>query len=200
MMKQNYCLIFKLLSIIIVFAVAGTACMSSRKYSVESDYSYQGKFKKYKTYAFLKDTNADTSLQNQVIEEEIKFRMELLGYKMVEKSPHLLVSYKVFYDNLRFTGYSQPEIEVFMKNEEYFDEKDQKYDPIKYNLREGTLLIVFFDGKQEKAIWQGYASGIFGNAFFNSSKYLKKPVRLIFDKYKFLADGFAYDDKDKPVK
>ncbi|MCU0394050.1 MAG: DUF4136 domain-containing protein [Thermoflexibacter sp.] len=196
MMKKNYYLIFKLLGMFAVFAFVCSACMSSRKYQVESDYSYQGKFKKYKTFAFLKDTNADTSLQNSIIEEEIKFRMELLGYKLDEKKPHLLVSYKIFYDNLRFTGYSQPEIEAFVKNEEYLDEKDQNYDPIKYNLREGTLLIVFFDGKQERAIWQGYASGIFGNAFFNSSKYLKKPVRLIFDKYKFLADGFIYNDKE----
>jgi Domain of unknown function (DUF4136) len=195
MMKKNYYLFFKLFGFVSLFAILATACMSSRKYNVETDYSYHGKFKKYKSYAFLKDTNADTSLQNAVIEEEIKFRMELLGYKLVDKNPNLLVSYKIFQDNLRFTGYSQPEIEVFVKNEEYIDEKEQKYDPVKYSLREGTLLIVFFDGKQEKAIWQGYASGIFGNAFFNSSKYLKKPVRLIFDRYKFLADGFAYDEK-----
>lgn len=196
-MKKFY-QIFKLMSIVGVFAMALSACMSSRKYQVETDYSYQGKFKKYKSYAFLKDTNADTSLQNSIIEEEIKFRMELLGYKLVEKNPHILVSYKIFMDNLRFTGYNQPEIEVFVKNEEYIDDKEQKYDPIKYSLREGTLLIVFFDGKQEKAIWQGYAAGIFGNSFFNSAKYLKKPVRLIFDKYRFLAEGFAYDGSRLP--
>lgn len=176
-----------------MLALVVSSCMSSRKYNVETDYSYQGKFRKYKTYAFLKDNNADTSLQNAVIEEEIKFRMELLGYKLVEKNPNILVSHKIFLDNVRLTGYSQPEIELFVKNEEYIDEKEQKYDPIKYNLREGTLLIVLFDGKQEKAIWQGYASGIFGNSFFNNTKYLKKPVRLIFDKYRFLAEGFAYD-------
>ncbi len=182
-----------------MLALVASSCMSSRKYQVETDYSYQGKFRKYKTYAFLKDNNADTSLQNAVIEEEIMFRMELLGYKMVEKNPNILVSHKIFLDNVRLTGYSQPEIEVFVKNEEYIDEKEQKYDPVKYNLREGTLLIVLFDGKQEKAIWQGYASGIFGNSFFNSTKYLKKPVRLIFDKYRFLAEGFAYD-KNQPTE
>ncbi|TAH20802.1 MAG: DUF4136 domain-containing protein [Cytophagales bacterium] len=191
-MKKSY-LYFRLIGLASVMAIVASACMSSRKYNVETDYSYQGKFKKYKTYAFLKDSQADTSLQNAVIEEEIRFRMDLLGYKLVEKNPNILVSYKVFMDNVRFTGYSQPEIEVFVRNEEYIDEKEQKYDPIKYNLREGTLLIVMFDGKQEKAIWQGYASGIFGNNFFNSTKYLKKPVRLIFDKYRFLAEGFAYD-------
>lgn len=191
-MKKKY-LYFKLIGFASLLALVVSSCMSSRKYNVETDYSYQGKFRKYKTYAFLKDNNADTSLQNAVIEEEIKFRMELLGYKMVEKNPNILVSHKIFLDNVRLTGYSQPEIEVFVKNEEYIDEKEQKYDPVKYNLREGTLLIVLFDGKQEKAIWQGYASGIFGNSFFNSTKYLKKPVRLIFDKYRFLAEGFAYD-------
>lgn len=192
MMKKKY-LYFKLIGFASLLVLVASSCMSSRKYNVETDYSYQGKFRKYKTYAFLKDNNADTSLQNAVIEEEIKFRMELLGYKMVEKNPNILVSHKIFLDNVRLTGYSQPEIEVFVKNEEYIDEKEQKYDPVKYNLREGTLLIVLFDGKQEKAIWQGYASGIFGNSFFNSTKYLKKPVRLIFDKYRFLAEGFAYD-------
>jgi Domain of unknown function (DUF4136) len=170
-----------------------SACMSGRRYTVETDYSYHGKFKKYKTFDFVKDIspNAEENAQNRVIQDEIKFRMELMGYKQTDRRPDLLVSYRVFFDNLRFTGYNQPSIEEWARRED----EEEEYDPIKYSLREGTLLVLLFDGKQQRTIWQGYASGIFGNQLFAGERYLKRPVRLIFDKYRFLAEGFVYDAK-----
>jgi hypothetical protein len=170
-----------------------SACMSSKRYEVESDYSYHGKFKKYKTFNFVKDVNpdAESNQQNTIIEDEIKFRMEVMGYQMTERRPDILISYRIFLDDVRFTGFNQPKIEDWIK----VQNEDVSYDPVKYNLREGTLLILFFDGKQQRTIWQGYASGLFGNSLFNSERYLKKPVRLIFDKYRFMAEGFAYENQ-----
>lgn len=170
------------------------ACSASQKLKVESDYSYYGKFKKYKTFDFVRDVNPNRlsdDPQSRIIEDEIRFRMGLMGYKQTDQKPDLLISYRIFFDDLRFTGFNQPDIEEWIR----YEDEQEEYDPVKYNLRQGTLLILFFDNKQQRTIWQGYAAGIFGNALFASEKMLKRPVRAIFDRYRFLAEGFSYDER-----
>ena len=136
------------------------SCMGYKEFPVESDYSYEGDFRRYKSFNFL-DTR-------------------------------LLVSYKIFYDSLLFTGYDQPDLEMFI---EYEESIDQEMDPIKYNLRQGTLLVLIYDRERKKSIWQGYASGVFGNQFFNDKRYLQGAVRSIFDQYKVFAEGFVVEKK-----
>ena len=170
------------------------SCMGYKEYPVESDYSFEGDFRRYKTFNFLdtKSSGPDSSLQNSVIEDAIKARMQLQGYEYSTNNPRLLVSYKIFYDSLQFTGYEQPDIELFV---EYEDNIDQDMDPVKYNLRQGTLLVLMYDRERKKSIWQGYASGVFGNEFFSNKRYLQGAVRSIFDQYKVFADGFVVDRK-----
>ena len=67
----------------------------------------------------------------------------------------------------------------------------EEYDPIKCDLREGTLLIAFFDKQGEKSVWQGYASGLFGNKYYNNEKSIRNAVNSILDEYQILADGFV---------
>ena len=170
------------------------SCMGYKEFPVESDYSFEGEFKRYKTFNFLdtKSSGPDSSLQNQVIEDAIRARMELQGYKYSENDPRLLVSYKIFYDSLFFTGYEQPDIELFV---EYEDNIDKEMDPVKYNLRQGTLLVLMYDRERKKSIWQGYASGVFGNQYFSDKRYLQGAVRSIFDQYKVFAEGFVVNRK-----
>ena len=170
------------------------SCMGYKEFPVESDYSFEGEFKRYKTFNFLdtKSSGPDSSLQNQVIEDAIRARMELQGYKYSDNDPRLLVSYKIFYDSLFFTGYEQPDIELFV---EYEDNIDKEMDPVKYNLRQGTLLVLMYDRERKKSIWQGYASGVFGNQYFSDKRYLQGAVRSIFDQYKVFAEGFVVNRK-----
>lgn len=67
----------------------------------------------------------------------------------------------------------------------------EEYDPIKCDLKEGTLLIAFFDKDGEKSVWQGYASGLFGNKYYNNEKSIRNAVNSILDEYQILADGFV---------
>ncbi len=171
-----------------------TACLGYKEFPVESDYSYSGEFKKYKSFNFLdtRSSGPDSSMQNNIIEDAIKARMELQGYEYTTQNPRLLVSYKIFYDSLFFTGYEQPDIELFL---EYEENIDQEMDPVKYNLRQGTLLVLMYDRERKKSIWQGYASGVFGNQYFADKRYLQGAVRSIFDQYKVFAEGFVVDKK-----
>ncbi len=133
----------------------------------------------------------DSSMQNDIVEKAIKIRLQQQGYRMSANKPNILVSYKLFYDDFDFNGYNQPSIEDWVATED----EDEDYDPIRYNLREGTLLVLLFDRKREKSIWQGYASGVFGASDDEQAqKNLRRAVRSIFDRYQFLAEGFVVED------
>ena len=166
-----------------------TGCFSYREYPVEYDYSYHGKFKKYRTYAFLEESipaEDTTTLTNAIIEKVIRDRLAVQGYRYKQEKPNLLVSYRIYYDSLNFHGYDQPSIEDWIK----YARTDMDYDEHKYNLKNGTLLIQLYDRKQERSIWQGYATGVYGNIYFNNERQLKIAVRSILDRYKFLAEDF----------
>ena len=167
-----------------------TGCYSYREYPVEYDYSYHGKFKKYKSYAFLANSYGnepeEATVSNEIIENTIKNRLDVQGYHYRPEKPNLLVSYKIYYDSLNFRGYDQPDIENWVK----LSKSEEDYDPHKYDLKKGTLLIQLYDRKQERSIWQGYATGVYGNIYFNNERQLKIAVRSILDRYKFLAEDF----------
>lgn len=192
-MKQLYLAFLALLIL--------SGCYSYREYPVEYDYSYHGKFKKYKTFSFLQNSNSleDTTISRDVIENIIKSRLQSQGYRFREEKPNLLVSYKIYYDSLNFRGYDQPDIETWVKVEN----EEEEYSPRKYDLRKGTLLIQLYDRKQERSIWQGYATGVYGNIYFNNERQLKIAVRSILDRYQFLAEDFMENKEfileDKPI-
>jgi len=167
--------------------MASSGCMRKDHIVVESDYSYRGNFKRYSSFTFAKVTqDGDSSMNNPVLAKAIQSRMELQGYELTQKKPSLLVFYKVYYKDLRLQGYAQPEIESWVKRED----DEAQYDPVRYNLREGTLLIQLVDARRNHTVWQGYASGVFDNHSLNDEKYLKRAVRLVFDKYRLFAHGF----------
>ena len=173
---------------LLAMAIVVSGCFSYREYPVEYDYSYHGKFKKYHSYAFLQSTSpdADSSLNNSIIEKVIGDRLAVQGYKLKEEKPNLLVSYRIYFDSLNFQGYDQPDIDDWVK----YQRTNIEYDKREYNLRKGTLLIQLYDRKQDRSVWQGYATGVYGNIYFNNERQLKIAVRSILDRYKFLAEDF----------
>lgn len=192
-MKQLYLVFFAFLIL--------TGCYSYREYPVEYDYSYHGRFKKYKSFAFMQNASSkpDTTVSQKVIEDIIKNRLQTQGYNYKEEKPNLLVSYRIYFDSLNFRGYDQPDIETWVKVEN----EDEEYNPRTYDLKKGTLLIQLYDRKQERSIWQGYATGVYGNIYFNNERQLKIAVRSILDRYQFLAEDFMENKEfildDKPL-
>jgi hypothetical protein len=171
------------------------SCNSDR-YVVESDYSYHSDFKKYKNFAVINRSavDNDSSMSNETISKEIEDRMKLQGYKPVEKKPNLLVFHKIYYDDLLFQGFRQPDMDQWVK-EQVDEEEDAKYDPTKYDLRKGTLLIQMVDSKNHNVIWQGYASGLFTENTVKNEKFLRRAVRNIFDQYRAFAEGYLVDQQ-----
>lgn len=171
----------------IVLLVLFTSCLGYKELPVEYDYSYKGNFKKYRTFDLMHSTGlTDSSMTNEIIEKSILSRMKFLGYKQSENKPHLLVCYKMFPDSLRFNGYNQPEIEQWITSQN----ENLDYDPKKLDLKTGTLLIQLFDRRQNRSIWQGYSTTIYGSIDFNDNRNLRNAVISILDKYRFWAEGF----------
>jgi hypothetical protein len=163
------------------------SCLGYKELPVEYDYSYKGNFKKYRTFDIMRPAGpTDSSMTNGIIEKSIVARMKFLGYRQVSSKPHLIIGFKMFNDSLKFNGYNQPDIEEWVKTQN--DNVD--YDPQKFTLKTGTLLIQFYDRRQNRSIWQGYATTMYGSIDFNNSRHLRNAVISILDKYRFWAEGF----------
>lgn len=177
----------KKLCVYAIVLVLCNACLGYKELPVEYDYSYKGNFKKYKTFDIMKPSGtADSSMINATIERSILSRMKFLGYRQTESKPHLLVSFKMFEDSMKFNGYNQPEIEQWVLG----GKEDINYDPKKLDLKSGTLLIQLYDRKQNRSIWQGYSTELYGAIDFHDKRTLRNAVISILDKYRFWAEGF----------
>ncbi|NJM25204.1 MAG: DUF4136 domain-containing protein [Bacteroidia bacterium] len=177
----------KLLSGCLLLFVLLTSCLGYKELPVEYDYSYKGNFKKYRTFDIMKPAGiADSTMVNALIEKSIVSRMKFLGYRQSDNKPHLIIGFKMFQDSLRFNGYNQPDIEEWVRNQD----ETLNYDPKKLNMRTGTLLIQFYDRRQNRSIWQGYATTMYGSIDFNNQRHLRNAVISILDKYRFWAEGF----------
>ncbi|NOT76887.1 MAG: DUF4136 domain-containing protein [Cyclobacteriaceae bacterium] len=175
-----------------------SSCLGYKELPVEYDYSYRGNFKKYRTFEIMRPIGIpDSSMVNAVIEKSIVSRMRFLGYKQSTSKPHLIIGFKMFNDSLKLNGYSQPEIEEWIKSQN----SELNYTQQKFTLNSGTLLIQFFDRRQNRSIWQGYATTVYGGIDFHNNRHLKNAVISILDKYRFWADGFIEgsptNDEDK---
>jgi hypothetical protein len=181
----------------LIALVLFASCIGYKELPVEYDYSYKGNFKKYRTFDIMRSTVAtDSSMSNTVIEKSILSRMKFLGYKQSETKPHLLVCYKMFPDSLTFNGYSQPEIEQWIAHQD----TNLDYDPKKLDLKTGTLLIQFFDRRQNRSIWQGYSTALYGSINFEDNRNLRNAVISILDKYRFWAEGFMEGAGTNPTE
>jgi hypothetical protein len=165
-----------------------SSCLRYKELPVEYDYSYKGNFKKYRTFEIMRPVGIqDSTMMNAVIEKSIVSRMKFLGYRQTENKPHLIIGYKMYGDSLRFNGYNQPDIEDWVRSQD----DDIEYDSKKLDMKTGTLLIQFFDRRQNRSIWQGYATTLYGGINFNSDRHLRNAVISILDKYRFMAEGFT---------
>jgi hypothetical protein len=171
----------------VALLVLFTSCLGYKELPVEYDYSYKGNFKKYRTFDIMHPSgDPDSSMTNQVIEKSILSRMKFLGYKQSDNKPHLLICFKMFPDSLMFNGYNQPEIEQWMERKD----ETLDYDAKKLDLKTGTLLIQLFDRKQNRSIWQGYSTTLYGSIDFRDNRNVRNAVISILDKYRFWAEGF----------
>ena len=157
---------------LILLVVFATACFSSKDFVTDYDYNYTGSFKRYKTFAFVEATTADSSTLVSVLNATIGARLGSQGFREQISKPDMLVSYKIFSDSIRYRGYVQPEFNYWLnrtgetyRNEEgdieREQEKDETYNQVRYAENNGMLVIYVIDSKRGNTIWQGYTAANF---------------------------------------
>ncbi|SFQ61489.1 DUF4136 domain-containing protein [Hymenobacter arizonensis] len=172
-------------------------CMTARESRTESDYSYSGNFRRYRTYNFMQSQGlvSDTSRLGQVLREAIQQRLQVQGYRESTKRPDLLVNYRVFEGAINLRGYNQEELERWVAQHEGDDEETppesrHTYQPVRRLLTDGTLFVTLVDARSQRAIWNGYTSGVDVPDNARAEAVLRRSVRSIFDRYRILAKGY----------
>ncbi|MCI1188854.1 DUF4136 domain-containing protein [Hymenobacter sp. DH14] len=169
-----------------------------REARVDSDYSYRGNFRRYRTYDFVTGAGivADTSRLGQSLREAIEQRFRAQGYRRANRRPDMLVNFRVYEGDMRFHGFDQEDLSQWIKrNVEENDDTpaDQRhgYQPVRLLLAEGTLLVTLIDVKSNRAVWNGYASGVTVPDGPMGEIVLKRSVRSILDRYRIFTEEFA---------
>ena len=178
--------------------LALTGCMSMREARVDSDYSYRGNFRHYRTYDFVTGTGltADTSKLGQSLREAIIQRFRAQGYRYTQRRPDMLVNFRVYEGDMRFHGFDQEDLSQWIKrnveeNDETPTDERHGYQPVRLLLAEGTLLVTLIDVKSNRAVWNGYASGVTVPDGPMGEIILKRSVRSILDRYRVFSEEFA---------
>ena len=182
----------------ICLAASLTACMTTREARVDSDYSYRGNFRQYRTFDFVTGTGltADTSRLGLSVRDAIKQRLQVQGYRQARRRPDMLVNFRVYQGDMNFHGFVQEDISQWIKRniEEDDDtrrEDMQGYRPVRLLLAEGTLLLTLIDVKTNRAVWNGYASGVTVPEGPMGEVVLRRSVRSILDRYRVFTTEFA---------
>ncbi|MDB5235190.1 MAG: hypothetical protein JWR44_2183 [Hymenobacter sp.] len=188
--------ITRLCILVSVAALAG--CMTTREARVESDYSYRGNFRHYRTYDFVTGSGltSDSSRLGQSLREAIQQRFLAQGYRLARRRPDMLVNFRVYQGDMNFHGFAQEDLSQWIKRniEETDDtpkEDRQGYQPVRLLLAEGTLLVTLIDVKTNRAVWNGYASGVTVPEGPMGEIVLKRSVRSILDRYRVFTEEFA---------
>ena len=181
------------LSVVIVFS----SCLSQKDYVTEYDYNYTGSFKKYSTFAFIEPIEIDTLLIEPILTSTIGARLGSQGFREQTQKPDLLVSYKIFFDSIRYRGYVQPELDFWLSRTGYTyrdeegvlrkeQEKDETYNQVKYSENNGMLVIYVIDNRQGSTIWQGYTAAQFDSNSPDFQADLTRAAYRVMNEFKIL--------------
>lgn len=174
----------KLLLLLLISTIS-SSCLRNKVF-IEHDYKYSLGFTDYKTYAFV-ECQRDTNYICEDVQQAIKQQMAARGYIFTYEKPDLFVNFFVYYDAIKYTGYDQPSMNFWLNN----NSDNDSYKAIRYNLKQGTLMISLIEGTTSEIVWRGYANGIFNDNSHKKS-YFKNIVANIFTEYPLFATDAAW--------
>ena len=169
---------------------------------VDSDYSYAGKFNRYKTFSFVDNqTFKGLEKDENLIEHNITRILESWGYRYKENRADFMISYHFFFEDVKIVGYRQPEFHFWVRSRfgnefvenldslsisENIKRRDEKYNSASMELHEGTIFVTFLDRKKDQSVWQGYASGVFGGDVQNNERKMRAAIIRILDQFRLV--------------
>ena len=187
---------------IIVIFLSSSSCRFS-EVEVDSDYSYAGKFNRYKTFSFIDNQMfSGEDREAAMIEHNISRILQSWGYRYKKSKYDILISYDFFLDDVSLVGYNQPKFHNWVSsrfgaeyieakpdsvaNEDEVRRRDEKYHSADVNLNEGAIYVTFIDRKKDASVWQGYAAGVFGGDVQNNERKMRAAIIRILDEFRLV--------------
>jgi len=161
---------------------------------VEKDNSVD--FSRYKSYAWVDQTDNRANRTNQLMEQKFKSAvseaMDKEGWRMDSKRPDVLISYDLLVERgskqQSEPVYSRPFTRTYYNPYShryysvYYPSEFMGYDNYETPVREGTVTITVTDTKTDKVVWQGWTTDEVNNRNL-SSKEIQSAVKSIFRKF-----------------
>lgn len=177
-----------------------SGCFTQKDYIAEYDFNYNANFKRYKTFSFMQNPITDTTGIHHAIEKTIASRLGSQGFRLQDDKPDMLINYKIFYDEVKYRGYEQPNFDSWLKRhgtplienddeeeeERKLTNKDENYTNIKYSENSGMLVIFVIDNKKGYTVWQGYTSAHFDHLSPNIQSDLTRATYRVMDQFRIL--------------
>ncbi|MEM6643062.1 MAG: DUF4136 domain-containing protein [Bacteroidota bacterium] len=187
-----------------LFSILTASCRFS-EVEVDSDYSYFGKFHRYKTFAFIDNqTFNGGDGEKRMIEQNIARILQSWGYRYKENKADFLISYDFFFEDLKLRGYDQPEFHSWVhsrfgndlvkpnsvsdttQSDDLVRRREEQYKSASMRLNEGTIYINFMDRKKERSVWQGYAAGVFNHDSDRNERRIRAAIIRILDEFRLI--------------
>lgn len=194
--------------LLIVFFVLATGCFTQKDFVADYDFNYNAGFKRYKTYGFVENPGTDSTQFLKAIERTISSRLGSQGFRFQDEKPDLLVNYKIFYEEVKYRGYEQPNFdnwlqrqgfETVKKTEEELEKeekdpekraKEENYNNVKYTQNSGMLVIFVIDNKKGNTVWQGYTAAPFDYTSPDIQSDLTRATYRVMDQFRVLTRSF----------
>jgi hypothetical protein len=165
---------------------------------VEKDNSVD--FSRYKSYAWVDQTDNRANRTNQLMEQKFKSAvseaMDKEGWRMDSKRPDVLISYDLLVERgskqQSEPVYSRPFTRTYYNPYShryysvYYPSEFMGYDNYETPVREGTVTITVTDTKTDKVVWQGWTTDEV-NSKNLTTKEINNAVKSIFRKFNDVA-------------
>lgn len=188
--------IFKLLSFIIIATFIASCARDNILVGTDKNLE-EAEFDTYKSFTFaphVKDLSNntffwDSELMKLAVKNEVKAEMEALGYVYQENDADLLLTFRVFEDDVEITGFEGVTDVGYWGETRVREPEDART----YDLEEGSILVQMVDVDKSALVWQGYASGIVEDASIldKDETRIDQAVERIFHEYDYKAAGYA---------
>ena len=147
--------LFSTTGLLMVLVLVGCRTTASM---VSSNFSYNGRFKEYKTFQFL--DQSVTGLEpnyDRIVRKIIARRFIAQGYVYSEKGSDLLITYKRLDEAMEFVGFQQETLKQWMANPTGDYSRRIKKEKYKVKLPEDSLLVYLLDSGTGEIVWLGYS-------------------------------------------
>jgi len=177
-------------SLAILFLLASCASTAHIEKADDADFS------RYKSFAWMtkeeKGDDRNLDLTEQKIRAAVNKELEKAGWREAKNKPDVILNYDVLVErNIQEVSspvYSRPYSRIVYNpytrryTTIYYPSQFMGYERDDRTVREGTVTITMIDTRTDRAVWQGWTTGIV-NGRNMSSKEIQNSVRSIFRKF-----------------